>query len=80
MNAGIARISNTFLEKMLGLPEGHRVLHVLPSKEHTFNSQLDFDILIEGPDLPLMREGETYSLVTLEADEERPPFKSRIVK
>lgn len=78
-NAGIITVTNILLGQMLGLPKGHKVLRVLPPKEHTFKSQQDFEILIEGPDLPLVCEGEIYPHVDLESDAEWPPFKSRIV-
>lgn len=74
-NAATVKITTKWLEKMLGLPEGHRILRVLPPKEHTFKSHYEFEILVEGPQLPVVREGEMYPPASLYTVEEGKPFK-----
>lgn len=53
-NRGVVKVSLGLLGQMMHLPEGHNILAVRQADDFSES----FDILVEGPDLPLVGEGD----------------------
>ena len=64
-HGGVIKITMRFLEDALRLPKGHRILRVCEPPEHTFHCNHEVEMIIEGPGLPLVREGERYPSIVL---------------
>lgn len=58
---GILRVTGSFLSEKLGLPSGHSVIGV---RDGAFGSDT-FDVLVDGPTLPVVQEGEVTPVVKM---------------
>lgn len=60
-NRGVLRVGMQFLEQMLHLPEGHRIIAAREADGFTDT----IEVLVEGPDLPVVNEGSITPRVNL---------------
>ena len=77
--AGIVEVSYEALAELLKLPPGHRVVHVFPEDPNLYRPRIA-KVIVEGPDLPIVVEGQHYPLVEyrLTKDEPYGVFMSRV--
>lgn len=62
MNRAIFTLSEGMLRSALGLPDDVRVLAVGGDTLRQFRGE--FDVMVEGPGLPAMKEGEAIPVVS----------------
>ncbi len=61
-NVAIIEISYAFLENLLLLPDGTQIVKVFNSDDNLYHNS--FNIVVEHPDLPVHREGESIAKIT----------------
>lgn len=67
MNIGRVKITLELLEEFIGLPVGHQITRVISNFTNEI-VQREFEVFIQGPDCPEVKEGELVPEIYIEME------------